>query len=299
MKVYAAYYDHSVRLESSSGGVFSLLATKFDVIYGVKMDADNRYAVFTRKTGDISELRGSKYIQAKVGDTFQQVKKDLIEDRKVLFAGTSCHVNGLLCFLQKHYDNLFTIDVVCHGVPSPKYWHKYVEGKTVKQINFRAKDGGWDNYTYGMRINDTYISHDQNKYMILYIRDYMLRPSCYECINKKSKRSDITLGDFWVIDKIDSSMTDNKGTSLVITRTEKGQNLFDIIKDKLVWKEFSYEEGVRQNPSEYKSSIRPINREDFFSDMDRMTFSELFNKYYTNPQLRNRIINKLHKLLKG
>lgn len=299
MKVYAAYYDNSIRIESSSGGVFSLLASKFDVIYGVKMDNDNRYAVFARKIGDISELRGSKYIQAKVGDTFQQVKEDLIKGKKVLFSGTACQVNGLLCFLQKNYDNLFTIDVVCHGVPTPRYWHKYIESKTVKCINFRAKDGGWDNYTYGMRINDTYIPHDQNKYMILYVKDYMLRPSCYECINKQSKRSDITLGDFWGIEKIDFSMTDNKGTSLVITRTEKGQSLFDIIKSELIWKEFSYEDGVRQNPSEYKSSERPTNRDDFFRDMDRMSFPELFNKYCPKMSLQSKIIHKLYRFLKG
>ena len=159
MKTYAAYFENKIRLSSSSGGMFSLIAAKFDAVYGVEMDSTNQYAVFARKTDDISSLRGSKYIQAKVGDAFQQIKKDLLDGKQVLFSGTACHVNGLCSFLQKDYPNLFVIDVICHGVPSVKYWKKFIEGIDVKTVNFRSKEIGWLNY--GMKLNDEFISNSE------------------------------------------------------------------------------------------------------------------------------------------
>lgn len=298
MKTYAAYYNNIVRKESSSGGVFSLIASRFDVVYGVEMDEMNQYAVYARKTEDISSLRGSKYMQAKVGDSLKRVKQDLLDGNRVLFTGTACQVNGLLSFLQKDYDNLVTVDVICHGAPTPKYWQKFVEEKNVSHINFRAKDCGWDNYTYGMRLNDTYIPYNENKFMSLYVKDYAIRPSCYACISKKEKHSDITLGDFWGIEKLDPSMTDNKGTSIVIARSEKGQKLFDELKSELIWKEVSYEDGVKQNPSEYLSPAKPEKRAKFFADMEMMSFEKLYTKYCPKVKTSTRIINKIKRIIK-
>ena len=107
----------------------------------------------------------------------------------------ACQISGLLSFLQKKYENLLTVDIICHGVPTPKYWQKYIEKKKVDRINFRAKDKGWENYTYGIKINDEYINYKNNKFMRLYIRNYMLRPCCYECFYKTKKLSDITSND--------------------------------------------------------------------------------------------------------
>lgn len=283
MKTYAAYYDNIVRQDSSSGGIFSVLADNFDVVYGVEMDEENSFAVYARKTDDISSLRGSKYIQAKMGDCYNQVKKDLNDEKSVLFTGTACQVNGLFSFLDRDYPNLFTIDVICHGAPTPKYWKKFIEGKKVQKINFRSKDGGWENYTYGMKLNDTYIPYDKNKFMSLYVKDYAIRPSCYECVCKQNKKSDITLGDFWGIEKIDPSMSDNKGTSVVFIRTQRGQELFDSKKNRIIWKEMTYEDGVKQNPSEYKSASRPERRAEFFLDMEQKDFDELYKKYCPTP----------------
>lgn len=298
MRTYAAYYDNIDRIKSSSGGVFSLLSKQFDVVYGVEMDVENQNAVFARKTEDVSTLRGSKYLQAKVGDTFKQVEKDLQDKKKVLFSGTACQVNGLQAFLQRDYPNLVTTDVICHGVPSPEYWRKFSEGIKVKNVNFRAKNGGWDNYTYGMMLNDTYIPYDKNRYMSLYVKNYMLRPCCYACVCKKKKKSDITLGDFWGIEKLDRSMTDNKGTSVVIVRTDKGQALIDGVKENLVWKEVSYEEGVKQNPSEYSSSSMPANRQSFFEDMKKLSFDALYKKYTFPAPLWRRVIRKAKHLIR-
>lgn len=299
MKTYAAYYDNKIRMDSSSGGLFSVIASYFDVVYGVAMTDDCRDAEFRRiDNGNIAPLRGSKYIQAKVGETFLQVKQDLVDGKEVLFTGTACQINGLRCFLQKEYQNFTTVDVICHGAPTAKYWQKYIEDKNVSRVNFRAKDGGWTGYTYGMKLNDTYIPYDRNDFMSLYVKDYAIRPSCYKCICKSNKLSDITLGDFWGIENIASEMDDNKGTSVVIVRTEKGQNLFEAIKPKLKYKEVCYEDGVRQNPSEYSSSKKPDYREQFFRDLEVISFDELYKKYVPQVPLWRRVARKAKRLIK-
>lgn len=298
MKTYAAYYDNEIRMQSSSGGLFSLIASRFDVVYGVEMDFANQHAVFSRKTTDISPLLGSKYIQAKIGDTFNFVKQDLLDGKQVLFTGTACQVNGLYALLQKDYLNLFTVDVICHGVPTVNFWKKFVEGKDVKHINFRSKDRGWNHYTYGMKLNDTYIPYNENRYMTLYTRDYPLRPSCYECVCKQAKKSDVTLGDFWGIETLYPSMTDNMGTSIVIARTDKGQKLFEVLKNDLVWQEVSYDDGIRNNPSEYSSVKRPENRDQFFKDMPVMSFDELYKKYCPEPPIWCTFARKVKRIIK-
>ena len=158
-KVYACYNkDKDVRLSSSSGAVFSSLAehvlNKNGIVYGVAMSEDCYSAEFiaVMDLNSLTKLRGSKYLQAKVGDTFKKVKADLQADRLVLFTGTGCQVNGLKKFLGKDYSNLICMDVICHGAPSPALWREYAQylekkynGK-LKIINFRCKDESWNNY---------------------------------------------------------------------------------------------------------------------------------------------------------
>ena len=289
MKTYAAYYDNAVREQSSSGGVFSLIAAQFEVIYGVAMTDDCHSAEFQRVTGDISKLRGSKYFQAKVGNSFHLAKQDLDAGRTVLFTGTGCQINGLKMFLQKEYENLFTIDVICHGVPSPKLWDAYASyremqfGKKLESVNFRCKDHGWSDF--GMKANRLYTSKDKDPFMQMFLRDYCLRPACYQCHAKQMKLADLTIGDFWGIESIAPEMNDGRGTSLVITRTVKGQELFDRVKPSLRWKEVSYDEGVRHNPAEYRSPARPQQRETFFEDLSNLTFAEMEKKYASIPQI--------------
>lgn len=295
MRTYAAYYDHAIRNRSSSGGIFSLIASKYEVVYGVAMTDDCHGAEFRRMTRDFAPLRGSKYFQAKVGNAFKQAKQDLEEGRAVLFAGTGCQINGLRMFLQKEYPNLLTVDVVCHGVPSPKLWRVYADfreaqhGK-LKSVNFRCKDRGWQDF--GMKENQLYISKNTDPFMQMFLRDYCLRPSCYQCHAKEMKLSDLTIADFWGIESIAPEMNDGMGTSLVITRTEKGQAVFDEAKKNLKWKEVSYEEGVRCNPSEYRSPVRPELRDNFFEDLDCMSFAEMSKKYATVRKLPKIILVK-------
>lgn len=300
VEVYACYNTNKeVRLSSSSGAVFSLLADYIfeqqGIIYGVSMSEDCYSAEFiavTNRSG-LTKLRGSKYLQAKVGDTFKKVKVELQAGKLVLFTGTGCQVNGLKNFLGKDYDNLICMDVICHGAPSPALWRKYaqyqekkMQGK-LKSINFRCKDESWTDY--GMKeiyksipseeTKKLYISKDKDAYMQMFLRDYCLRPSCYECTAKMVKMSDLTIADFWGINDVAPDMNDGMGTSLVLIRTEKGKDIFEKISGSMRLKEVSYEDGVRGNPAEYKSCDIPAQRNTFFDDMQSMSFEELEQKY--------------------
>lgn len=282
MKVYAAYYENTIRQLSSSGGIFSLLASKYDVVYGVQMTSDCYGCEFVRIEGDVSRLRGSKYMQAKMGDTYKNVKTDLEKKKKVLFIGTGCQVNGLVFFLQKDYGNLLLVDVVCHGVPSPKLWKMYLLNQEnncgkIKSVNFRCKDKGWKNY--GIIENDLYFSKDSDTFMQMFLRNYSLRPSCYECHAKTQKKSDLTIGDFWGIEHVAAELDDGLGTSLVITRTEKAEQMFQSIQNELHWKEVDYNQAVKHNSAEYSSPVRPKERNRFYKDANHMPYKKLSRKY--------------------
>lgn len=303
MKTYAAYYDNPVREESSSGGVFSLLAQQFEIVYGVAMTRDCYGAEYVRTQGDISALRSSKYLQARAGDILKQVKKDLEAGRQVLFTGTGCQINGLKSFLGKEYGNLTCVDIVCHGTPSPKLWREYAQyqesrnGK-LESVNFRCKEESWENY--GIKENQLYTPKAVHPFMHMFLNDFCLRPSCYACHAKYEKKADMTIGDFWGIDRCAPEMNDGRGTSLVITRTEKGQALFDGLKEQLVWKEVSYKDGVRGNLAEHASVSRPKERDTFFDDMNALPFEELAKKYEADKKVPfvERIVRKAKSLAK-
>lgn len=198
----------------------------------------------------------------------------------MLFSGTGCQINGLLGYLGKDYDNLFCVDVICHGVPSQKLWKAHVEsleekhGK-LKAVDFRRKEG-----LFKHRIgNNMYIPKDKDPFMNIFLGDYALRPSCYECKVKTRKRSDMTIGDFWGLDSILPSFSDGKGVSIVILRSNKAKIYFEKIENSLIVQEVQYSDGVRFNPMEYSSISRPNARDMFYSDMDRLTYDKCFRKY--------------------
>ena len=321
-KVYACYNENeNKRLASSSGAIFSSLAEfvleKQGCVYGVKMSDDCYSAEFTRVTeiSELSSLRGSKYLQAKVGNTFKAVKDDLLAGRNVLFSGTGCQVNGLKSFLGKEYDNLICVDVICHGVPSPALWKKYAEyrekqnGGKLKHINFRSKDVGWIDFGMKEALGDKsqgdtkqlYVSKDKDPYMQMFLRDYCLRPSCYECVAKKVKKADLTIADFWGINNVAPEMNDGKGTSLVLIRTEKGNRIFENISNELKIKEVTYEDGVKCNPAEFKSCDRPAQRDTFFGDMNAMEFADLEKKYASPIKISffTRVKRKVKRIVKS
>lgn len=314
INTYAAYSkDEELRLKSSSGAMFSQLAffvlETGGVVYGVAMSDDCYSAIYKRvcEKEELKYLRGSKYFQAKVGNTFRNVRADLEAGKNVLFTGTGCYVNGLKTFLGKEYDNLVCVDIVCHGTPSSKLWKEYVEYQEknleAKLIyaSFRNKDrhnwAGFEMKEIDSNYKEVYISRHIDPFFSLFVSNICLRPSCYNCIAKLDKLSDMTIADFWGIDDVAPEMNDNKGISLVLVRTKKGKKLFGSITENLHIKEVTYEQGVAKNKSEYQSYEKPENREQFFHDMNLMPFEKLYKKYLRIP-LWKRIGRKVKILLK-
>jgi len=286
------------RLMSSSGGMFILLARQIlswgGVVYGVSMSPKCDFAEYVRAQdfGAIFPLLRSKYMQARVGSTFKRVQEDLENRLPVLFTGTGCQINGLKCYLNKNYDNLYAVDVVCHGVPSPMLWRKYIgwiENKyqsEIKSVNFRCKDSGWADFGIKKitdRRKQIFTSQKMDPYMQMFLKNYCLRPSCYECAAKKYKLADMSIADFWGIEDVVPEMNDNKGISMVIVRTEQGKKLFRAIEKDISYLTIEYKDAIKKNPAEFSSVVRPEQRNDFFEDMIAMNFGDLSQKYVPIP----------------
>ena len=310
--VYACYYpNEELRLKSSSGAIISAVAeyvfSKNGSVYGVVFSEDCYSASFKKATNmeEFSKIRGSKYVQAKIGNTFAEVKRDLQSGNLVLFTGTVCQVSGLKKFLRKEYENLICIDVICHGVPSPKLWKEYLQyqekkyNHKIENVNFRCKKNGW--VQYGLLENDKFFNRENDPYMLMFLRNYSLRPSCYACKTKNENMSDITVGDFWGINNVLEDFDDDKGCSILLVRTELGSSIFDLLKDKLFYKEVQYKQSIQYNPAEFESSMRPNGRDNFFNDMNSKTFDELI-KLYAVPNkvpFKRKLKGFVKKLVKG
>lgn len=313
-KAYACYNkDEKIRLESSSGGMFSLIAAEIlkrnGVVFGASFN--NEFMVEHTFIEDMEELykfRGSKYVQSTIGNTYKKVKEKLNENRYVLFTGTPCQVEGLLTYLGKSYDKLYTQDIICHGVPSPKVWRKYLQyrnkndGEKPVDINFRNKDNGWKLFNLKFKYKNKEYKKDQtkDKFMQSFLRNVCLRDSCYDCKFKKMNRlSDITLADFWGIQSVRPELYDNKGTSLVIINSEKGKELFESIEKEIIKEEVDINEAIIGNPSMIKSVNKDKNREKFFENLDKLEFDVLVNKYTTKPSIIARVISKFKRIVKS
>ena len=295
LKVYAAMnQNEEIRLQSSSGGVFTLLAEEVikegGVVFGAKFD--EKWEVkhdFTETIDGLSAFRGSKYVQSRMEDNYQKAESFLKQNRKVLFCGTPCQVAGLKRFLRKEYDKLLTVDFVCHGVPSPGVWRQYLEETIVRMcdknsvssdpiskdnahvesISFRNKRTGWKKYSFALTLSATTRSGAKNTvslsevffkntFMKGFLADLYLRPSCYACPAKCGKSgSDITMGDLWGAPSIIGHEDDDKGTSLVL---EYKINAFYKNISSLWVKEIDYYKSCLNNPAILRSSMLPIKR---------------------------------------
>ena len=259
LKVYAAKNaNEEVRLKSSSGGIFSLLAEAViregGVIFGAKFDKDwNVVHAWTDTIEGIANFRGSKYVQSTIGNTYREAREFLKQGRKVLFSGTPCQIAGLKKFLRKEYDNLLTVDVVCHGVPSLLVWREYLKeiskGKEILKIDFRDKKIGWKNYRVVVKGNDDIVDQpfNENIFMKGFLRNLYLRPSCYACTARSGKSgSDISIADFWGVQNYYPEFDDDKGIGLVLVNTEKGSISYNQLNACSI--ETTYEQGLEQNP---------------------------------------------------
>ncbi|MDD3139760.1 MAG: Coenzyme F420 hydrogenase/dehydrogenase, beta subunit C-terminal domain [Lachnospiraceae bacterium] len=299
---FAAYaLNDDIRVKSSSGGVLTVLAEevlrKNGLVYGVSMSNDCRSCGFicVDSVNDISNIRGSKYIQADVDCIYREVEQKLKENRCVLFSGTPCQCNGLKKYLRVEYDNLLTVDFVCHGVPSQMLWDKYVshiaEVKKIRinAVDFRYKKVSWNKFGFGLKSNKAcvYIPKDSSSYFCFFMKNLSLRPSCYNCKAKKTRFADITIGDFWGIERIFSKVDTEKGVSLIIPRTKKGYEFIGLISDHLWLQKTEYVKAVADNMAENSSVVCPENRRRFFEDAVSMNYSDLENKYlYPSFKLR-------------
>ena len=315
-KAYAALSKNDeTRLESSSGGIFSELAKLIlqsnGIVYGAKYDDD--FKVIHTGIEDIEslkELRGAKYSQSDLSTIFQTVKKQLNNGRQVLFSGTPCQIGGLKAFLKKDYDNLYCIDFVCHGVPSPLVWKKYIEyrsqvdadNQVPEYINLRNKESGWSHYSYQVEFaysksNHYLCQNDKDLYMSLFVNNYILRRSCSNCYYKGySRESDITLGDFWGIWDILPSMDDNKGTSVVFTHSNKGEKLLNSAAIHLQSNPVTLDQATMMNPSLLKSSLPKENRERVLKEISQNGFhtKDKIIEIINQDKLKASLENKTH-----
>ena len=309
---YVAYNKNDkVKKTSSSGGIFDAIARVIlkenGIVIGASFNDEMKLKhIAIEKLEDLEKLKGSKYLQSDLDNVFSYIKEN-ISERKVLFVGTPCQVAGLHAYLKKDYDNLVCIDLFCHGVPSPKLFSKYIkelenniDSKVIK-YNFRDKKTGWDTYSNTVTFSSNKeISELQsnNSYMRLFLSDIALRESCYNCNFKiGNKYSDITLGDFWGVQKYYPEMYNKTGVSAIIINTEKGQQIFESISNNLEYKECKLEEIIDGNPSLKSSGKYPAKREEFFKDIDNLDIKEL-SKKYTNTSVITKFKNKLKKLIK-
>ena len=296
---------------SSSGGIFVLLAKEiikrggivFGACFNEKFEVIHSYC---DKEKDISKFMGSKYTQSSIGESFKKVKEFLDQDRYVLFSGTPCQIEGLKSFLRKDYEKLYTQDIICHGVPSPKLWKKYLRYQTdinkekIKNISFRNKDHGWTFFQmkiwFKTKIYNANLNNDL--FMKAFLNNVCLRSSCYNCsFKKKYRQSDITLADYWGIKKIHPDMYDDKGTSLVVVNSKNGADLFESIKNSISYVETDLDKALKYNIAMIKSASHSPNEKMFFKYIDSMDMKELVNKYVPKLSFSRRIKNIVKKII--
>ena len=292
-RAYACINNNlAVRMNSSSGGVFSLLAEYIlqndGVVFGASFD--EKFVVrhtFVEREEDLNKLRVSKYVQSDMGEMFKKAKEFLDADRKVLFTGTACQIAGLKSFLKRDYENLFTQDLICHGVPSPLVWKKYLELKgfeDCESISFRKK---LENKKRGVfyakfKNGEEYVKspYPSEPMTRIFLLNKCLRPSCHACVFKTiTRQSDVTLADFWGINSVLPEINDKKGVSLVLIQSEKGQKLFDEIKSGMTYKEVNFKHAIIHNKMYYKSALKNPVRTRFFRDLQNLPFKKVMGRY--------------------
>ena len=239
--------DTATRRRSSSGGAFTALSQHVlanqGVVYGVGSDSEMT-ALHMRATSldQCNAFRGSKYVQSNLGTTFKDIEQDLKGNLLVLFTGTPCQVAGLRMYLQKEYDNLILVDLICHGVPSQKLFKEYLslmehqQGSAVIDCTFRDKSQGWKNLVMKLDFasHSKTIDASESSFYTLFVDGTILRPSCYECkFSNFNRPSDITIGDYWGIEHTMPQFDDEHGISLVLVNSRKGAAFFDSVSSEL------------------------------------------------------------------
>lgn len=307
--IAAIHKDMSIRWDSTSGGAFSALAQTMYNQGGYVGGAlyDENFLVhnyISNKSEDLEKLRSSKYLQSNAEGLYVKIRKLLNHEEKVLICGTPCQMTALRSFLGKDYENLIIVDFVCRGVNSPKVYRKYLDslerkysGKVV-YVKAKNKELGWRNLTRKVAFDNGTVYYGvlmEDDFRRGYHTNVFCRPSCYECQFKDFPRiADITIGDYWGIEKVDKNLDNNIGTSLILLNSKKGEQYFEQVKNKL---EFIYTpfESILNGNIALRKSIDPpkIDRKQFFEDLDTGTFEEVTSKYFPfkgkNTEIKQRV----------
>ena len=310
-EVYAVKHTSDlVRLLSSSGGAYTaisdfIIKDKKGICYGATFDEEfnvrHKEAI---TTSERNKFRGSKYVQSKLGNVFYHIKQNLVNGKLILFTGTPCQNAGLVKYLKLSKidtSNLILNDIVCHGVASPKIWKDYVvfiEEKNkskIKNYTFRFKEKGWRGYNVKVEFENNTIklnTKDVLKYVKLFNFNLILRPSCYNCkFSNLNRPSDLTIGDFWGIEKSMPGFEDTKGVSLVLVNTRRGKDIFERIKSNLIYRQSNISDCMQLNL--YQPTPKPENREKFWKDYGEKGF-----KYIAKNYTRNKLLKRIKSYIK-
>lgn len=290
-KVYAAKLKDSEKtlIQSTSGGVFAGFAMEFLSYYGVVFGCalNNNlmaYHLCVDNYRDVKKLQGSKYVQSDTRGIYKEVKKYLNDNRYVLYSGTPCQIAALKSYLKEDYPKLLTMEIVCHGVPSPKLFENYlmyleVEAKSkIKEYYFRHKKkngkGTWFKYTtlLNSKVKDRYT----DPYYYHFVKGNNLRESCYNCkFSSKNRVADITIGDYTGIPNEHPEFDNSKGVSTVIINTEKGQFFWNQLASNFDFIESTYQKASNINPNLLAPTPRPEIRDEFYKN-----YNEDILKYF-------------------
>ncbi len=290
--VYAAKHtDTANRMHSSSGGAFTAISDyildKGGIIYGVGYDAELRVCHMRSDTREQRDLfRGSKYVQSSLGSAFKDVEQDLKNGLSVLFTGTPCQVAGLRNYLQEEYENLVLVDLICHGVPSQKLFDDYLalmehkEGSSILDCKFRDKSKGWKNLVMTLDFashSKTIDAHDSSFYS-LFVDGTILRACCYECkFSNFNRPSDITIGDFWGIERTLPQFDDEKGISLLLGNSRKGEAIIQSLSEQLTCRQSTHSDCLQH--SLYAPTQANANRDAFWKDYLEHGYTYVAHKY--------------------
>lgn len=300
----------NTRIESRSGGIFTALSDVIldnkGIIYGCilneKFEAIH-YRADNKKIRNM--MRGSKYVQSSMEGIEKQIIKDLENNKIVMFTGTGCQIQGIRNAIPKKLQkNLLLVDIVCHGVPSPKIWKEYLDyisnkykGK-VTAVNFRnKKQYGWKDHVESIEINGK--RYDSKIYTNLFYNHVMIRPSCFKCPYKNINRpGDITIADFWGIDDAISGFNDNKGVSLVLINDDKGANYFEKTKKDIIYNVVELDKTLQ--PPLRGNFIEPSNRKKFWKIYYKKGLDKAIEMFgiIRKASIEDKIKGKIEKIIK-
>jgi len=293
--------DERIRENSTSGGAFSALADRTlelgGVVYGAAFDTEFRlHHVRIGHREELDSLRGSKYIQSDMQGIFENVRGDLGNGLPVLFTGTPCQVGGLKGYLGQDYPRLLLVDLICHGTPSPLVWHNHIvglqksKGRNIARYEFRSKIFGWHRHTEMATFSDgrtDYASAQLTSFRNLFYSGFVLRPACYSCIYTCPNRTgDLTLGDFWGIERAMPPFDDDKGVSLVMVNTAKGRDVFAEMHGRFFAAESCLE--ACEQPQLKNPTAKPTGREMFWVEYRSSGHLYCIRKY-AGYDLRGRV----------